>query len=114
MGCTRKEGKDKVTMEKCKCAGTCRRPDLVKSLHRGRKSVCNTEKGSGLGGCHLEEDKRKGRRSQKHCADGKMQPSVSTTVGRKESEMKRNSQRTLKPPTRTKFGFELIQTGFTN
>lgn len=33
MGCTRKEGKDKVTMEKCKCAGKYRRPDLVKSSH---------------------------------------------------------------------------------
>lgn len=58
----------------------------------GRKSVHKTEKRSGLGGCHLEEDKRKGRRSQKHGADGKMQPSVSTTVGRKESKMKRSSQ----------------------
>lgn len=98
MGCTRKGGKDKVTMEKCKCAGKYRRPDLVKSSHAlttakgGRKSVSKADKRSVLGGCHLEEDKRKGRRSQKHCADGKTQPSVSTTVGRKESEMKRNSQ----------------------
>lgn len=47
------------------------------------------KKRSGLGGCRLEEDKRKGRRSQKHCADGEMQPSVSTTVGRKESKMEK-------------------------
>lgn len=47
---------------------------------------------SGLVGCHLEEDKGKGRRSQKHCADGKRQPSVSTTVGRKESKMDKNSK----------------------
>lgn len=67
-----------------------------------------TEKRSGLGGRHLDRDKGKGRRSQKHCADGKMQPSVSTTVGGKESKMKRNSQGTLEPPTRTKFGSELI------
>lgn len=33
MGCTRKGGKDKVTMEKCKCAGKYRGPDLVKSSH---------------------------------------------------------------------------------
>lgn len=33
MGGTRKEGKDKVTMTKCKCAGKYRRPDLVNSSH---------------------------------------------------------------------------------
>lgn len=45
MGCTRKEGKDKVTMEKCNCAGKYRRPDLAHiDGSKGGGKVCTKQK----------------------------------------------------------------------